>query len=83
MTPLDIKIELLRAGVSQADIARECEVSRSQVSRVIGNQCVSDHVRRAVATAIGKGVEDVWPEYYLSASGPPDRPVPKTAPAYR
>ncbi|WP_319525729.1 helix-turn-helix domain-containing protein [uncultured Desulfosarcina sp.] len=64
MTPLDIKIELLRAGISQADIARECGVSRSQVNRVIGNLCVSDHVRRTIATAIGKGVENVWPEYY-------------------
>ena len=69
MTPLDIKIELMRAGISQADIARDCGVSRSQVSRVICNQCVSDHVRRAVASAIGRGVDKVWPEYYRSVSG--------------
>ena len=77
MTPLDIKIELMRAGISQADIARECRVSRSQVSRVIGNQCVSDHVRRAVATAIGKGVENIWPEYYRTMADrhAPDAPA--------
>lgn len=68
MTPLEIKIELMKARISQADIARDCGVSRSQVNRVIGNQCVSDHVRRAVAAAIGKCVENVWPEYYQRSS---------------
>ncbi len=64
MTPLDIKIELMRSNITQAEIARRCKVSRSQVHRVVHNQCVSDPVRRIVAQAIGKPVVDVWPEYY-------------------
>jgi predicted transcriptional regulator len=35
MTPNDIKINLIRIGVSQADIARELEVSRAYVYNII------------------------------------------------
>lgn len=69
MTPTDIKIELLRAGVSQAVIAQQCDVSRTQVNRVIhDHNCVSDKVRRAIADAIKKDVKEIWPEYYLGKS---------------
>ena len=64
MTPKDIKIELLRADITQADIARACNRSRAQVHRVVHGECVSDPVRRAVAKAIGRRVEDIWSEYY-------------------
>lgn len=65
MTPKDIKIELMKAGVTQADISRQSGRSRAQVCRVINNnECVSDPVRRAVAAAINRDVSEVWPEYY-------------------
>lgn len=66
MTPLDIKIELMKANVTQAQIARECDVSRFQVCRVINDpNSVSAHVRERIAHHIGRDVADVWPDYYL------------------
>ena len=65
MTPLDIKIALIRAGVSQARIADVCNVSKTQVNRVIHDpNSVSNHVRCEIARCIGKTVEQVWPDYY-------------------
>jgi hypothetical protein len=34
------------------------------VNRVVRKRCISAHVMRAVAAAIGRPVEDVYPEYY-------------------
>ena len=59
-----IKSELILAGVSQSEIARECEVSPTQVYRVLRG-AVSEHIRFRVARAIRRDVKDIWPEYYL------------------
>ena len=67
MTPLEIKIELLKAGITQVSVAKMAGVSPSQVRRVICGS-VSDNVRRAIAKAIKKDVEEIWPEYYLRKS---------------
>ncbi|RJP82771.1 MAG: hypothetical protein C4522_02695 [Desulfobacteraceae bacterium] len=64
MTPLEIKIALMCAGISQSEIARRCNVKPPQVHRVV-NGDVSDNVRREIAAAIKKDVKEIWPEYYL------------------
>ena len=64
MNPIEIKIALMRAGVTQSEIARICGVSPTQVARVIQGS-TSDRVRRAIAGAIKKDVKRIWPEYYL------------------
>jgi len=66
MTPLEIRVAILRSGTTQAAIARSERCSRELVCRVIDNKVVSDRVRRAIATAIGIPVERIWRSYYLS-----------------
>jgi len=66
MTPLDIRIAILRSGTTQAAIARSAGCSRELVCRVIDNKVVSDRVRRAIAKAIDVPVEMIWRSYYLT-----------------
>lgn len=69
MTPIEIKIEMMRQRVSQADIAREGKVSRGHVFRVIEGTSVSDPVQRLIASAINMPVEDVFPHRYKNEPG--------------
>ena len=66
MTPLEIRVAILRSGTTQAAISRSAGCSRELVCRVIDNKVVSDRIRRAIATAIGVPVERIWRSYYLS-----------------
>lgn len=66
MTPLEIRVAILRSGTTQAAIARSAGCSRELVCRVIDNKVVSDRIRRAIAAAIGIPVERIWRSYYLS-----------------
>ena len=68
MTPIEIKIALMRTKVTQAELARRCGVSPTQIHRVIHGS-VSDHVRCQIAKAIHKDVKLIWPEYYLRKQG--------------
>jgi transcriptional regulator with XRE-family HTH domain len=72
MKPLEIRIELMRAGMTQKDIADELKVSASMVSRVIDGKSASHRVRQQVAAAIGESVRQIWPEAYQE--GAPRRP---------
>ena len=65
-TPRDIRAELVRAGVSQAEIARALNRSTALVGQVIDGRTISDRVRRDLATRLGRSVEEIWPEYYLT-----------------
>lgn len=62
MTPVDIKVALLRANVTQAAIAREIGVSQVSVLRVIKNHSASHRIRLAIAKAIDRDVRQIWPE---------------------
>lgn len=64
MTPTEIKVELLKNGLSQSDIARACKVSRGHVFRVVQGNAVSHPVQMVLAHAIGKTPEEVFPERY-------------------
>ena len=59
--PVEIKIALIRARKSQADIARNLGVDKAIVTRVIKGQRTSKRVRMAIAEAVGKRIEDLWP----------------------
>jgi lambda repressor-like predicted transcriptional regulator len=76
MTPNKIQYELKENGVTQKAIADKRGVTPYHVSAVIHKQRISDRVMRAVAEAIGKPVQSVFPEYYLA---PPKRRTSKTA----
>ena len=75
-TPTDIRVELLKRKVTQAEIARGCGVHRTTVSRVIAGEVVSDKVRRQIASAIEIDPALIWPQAYLRKGGPrtPGRP---------
>jgi lambda repressor-like predicted transcriptional regulator len=61
MTPLEIKIELLKAGISIRQLARHVGVSHTAMSYTIHGINKSQRLRKAVAQAIGKNVDEVWP----------------------
>ncbi|MBN1495906.1 MAG: helix-turn-helix domain-containing protein [Spirochaetes bacterium] len=69
-SPTEIRIEILKAGVTQAHIARQAGVSDQMIYHVIQGTSVSDRVRRAIAKVIGKDVAIIWPETYLYGGGP-------------
>lgn len=66
MTPLEIRIALLKAGTTQAAIARAAGCSKEMVCRVIDGKTVSDRIRRAIAAAVGLPAEHIWRSYYLA-----------------
>lgn len=61
MTPIDRKVELLRKGKSMSDIARALEVTPGHVSQVVAGERRSPRVEAAVAAAIGRPVQAVFP----------------------
>jgi len=61
MHPEEIKAAIRMAGSTPTTIARQLELSRSTVSKVIHGEGVSARVRAAVATVIGRPVSAIWP----------------------
>jgi lambda repressor-like predicted transcriptional regulator len=61
MTPLEIKIELLKAGISIRQLARKEGVSHTAMSYTIHGVNKGLRLREAVARALGKSVEEIWP----------------------
>jgi lambda repressor-like predicted transcriptional regulator len=61
MTPLEIKIELLKAGISIRQLAKQQGVSHTAMSYTIHGINKGFKLRKAVAQAIGKRVEEIWP----------------------
>jgi lambda repressor-like predicted transcriptional regulator len=62
MTPVEIKIELLRAGINQNQIAKKVGCVPTLVSQVVHGIRPVRRVRQAIAETIGKPVEEIWPE---------------------
>jgi lambda repressor-like predicted transcriptional regulator len=63
-----IKIEMLKAGVSGAEIARRLKVSRHAVYHVIAGRNRTPRIRKAIARALGMKVEELWPTNGASRS---------------
>jgi len=62
LTPSDIKIAMLRIGISQSEIAEALNEERASVSGVINGRRTTRSIREAVAKAIGKPIADVFPD---------------------
>mgnify|MGYP001244490821 CR=1 FL=1 len=82
MTPIEIRVAIIRASTTQAEIARSAAkkggtCSRVTVCRVIDGKIVSDRVRREIAEAIRIPVENIWRSYYLSQKETSDGRVSK------
>ncbi len=69
LTPLQMhrKVEMLRRGISAADIARAVSKSRAAVTMVIHDQMRSAEIEAAIAEALGEPVEQLFPPKSLAA----------------
>ena len=67
MTPEEIKIELFKARrrITYTEIAKGVGVSRQAVHQVIDRKWISNRIMEAVAKALGREKEYVFPEYFL------------------
>lgn len=70
MEPDEIRILLIRAKVSQAEIARELEVHKTSINKVILGWSVSDRIRQCIARKVGVDIKRIWPDPYLYFGGP-------------
>ena len=78
MPPHEIRVALIRAGITQAEIARRCKVSVPMVCKVIDGVSVSHRVRTAIAEAAGIDIRRLWPSTYIVHGGPRKAGRPKT-----
>lgn len=58
--PVRIKIEFLKKGMTQFEIARKMNVSRAAICMTIKGEIMSKKLRNAIARALGKRVEELW-----------------------
>ena len=63
MTPIEIRIELLKRRITMSSIGREIGVSQPAVQRVIDRKMVSRRIMTYIAGLIGYPRESVFPEY--------------------
>lgn len=61
MTPNQIRAEMMLKNIRPVDIARRLNVTRSAVTNVIKGVKTSQRIRTAIAEAIGKDVDAIWP----------------------
>ncbi|MCL4873086.1 helix-turn-helix domain-containing protein [bacterium] len=61
MSNREIKALIVLNGTSLSAIARSARVSRQWVSMVVNGHKKSRRIRKAIAAAVGKEVEDLWP----------------------
>jgi len=59
-----VKIALMLAGVSQADIATQLRVYPSAVSAVVAGRGRSKKIENRIASATGVPRERLWPQWY-------------------
>ena len=62
MDAKEIRIEFIRKDIKQAMVARKLGISSSLVSRVIDRKVVSRPASIAIADAIERPLEEVFPE---------------------
>ncbi|MCF8078633.1 MAG: helix-turn-helix domain-containing protein [Desulfobacterales bacterium] len=70
MTPLEIKIELMQARISQSEIARRLGVSPAAVTRMVAGDSTSDPIQREICNVIGRDPVEVFPDRYCHPPGP-------------
>jgi lambda repressor-like predicted transcriptional regulator len=63
MDPTEIKVAMLRAGVTQKEIALSLDppVSRQAVHLVVNCKASSRRIRTAIADALGIELSRIWP----------------------
>ena len=64
MKSADIQCALKKARTSQADIARQCQVSKVTVGYVVAGITTSRRIATAISTATGLPLDTLWPGKY-------------------
>lgn len=59
-----VKIALMLAQVTQADIARQCKVEPASVSAVVNGRSRSKTIETRIASAVGVLPDVLWPQWY-------------------
>lgn len=59
VTPL--KLAIVASGRHQKDIAAEIGMDPAQLSRIVNGLHAPDSTREAIARALGRKVEELWP----------------------
>jgi len=63
-TPSTVKVALLMASISQADIADQLGAKRSQVSSVVNGHARSKRIEHCIVRATGVPPQVLWPQWY-------------------
>lgn len=63
MTPKEIKAAMILQGITQVTIAKKAGISQALVCNTIKGIEKNPRVRRTIASALGKPVREIWPEY--------------------
>ena len=63
MKPNEILAALMLKGIRLVDIARRFNVTRGVVSNIIHGRTQSRRIQAAIAKAIDKDVDEVWPQW--------------------
>jgi lambda repressor-like predicted transcriptional regulator len=61
---IDIQYAIKAAGSSQAQLARELNVSKVTVSYVLAGKTTSRRIAEAIAKATGLSLDTLWPGKY-------------------
>jgi transcriptional regulator with XRE-family HTH domain len=67
MTEKEIKILMIRKDVRAVDIARKINVHRSWITNVIKGRRPTRRIQQAIADALNKPVEKLFPSYKKAA----------------
>jgi len=70
MTPKEIRILLLKADITQAELARELKAQQQLIYHVIEGNIVSHRVREHIANRLHIDIKRIWPDPYLYFGGP-------------
>ncbi len=70
MTPFEIKVALMKEGVSMRSIARRIGVSANSVSLVVNKRMSSRRIMEAIAKSIKTREATAFPEYFNRPQGP-------------
>lgn len=62
MTPNEIRGAMVTAGTTGRAIAKKFNISGQAVSNVIYGKSKSPRVRAAIANAISRQVDEIWPD---------------------
>lgn len=78
MTPDQIKSALKNRNITQSGLARDLDCTPQNVFLTIKDPTRSFPVASHIARALGKNLEDVWPETYQPNQQPPKPGRPLT-----